>query len=188
MSTKEVSRVCPATGASPRKDRQRVQMAKHLYSLTARVFRFATNNGTPTTVENPSGKFVLEDSVDCTIATIATSSYSRVSSLYGSSRCKQTMLFANFADIASLKRECNNAHSHEPWRRVRNQWATSLEVEYPHGLCVEWANGFIQLMLDAGAVNLDDSLVALALLTDGRTARTCPNSVKQNKRGLLPCR
>ena len=36
------------------KDLQRVQMANRLYSLTARVFRYATENGIPTTIENPS--------------------------------------------------------------------------------------------------------------------------------------
>ena len=137
---------------------QRVQMANRLYSLTQWI--------APLLQLPQAHKVVFHH---C---------------MYGSTRRKQTMLLANFADIASLKRECNNAHSHEPWGRVRNQWATSLEVEYPHGLCVEWANVFIRLMLDAGAVPLDDSLIGIDDFSS-RQARAISTTQPRGK-GLPP--
>lgn len=115
------------------RDRQRVDMANCLYDLTARVFRYATDNGTPTTVENPSRSLFWKTQW---IAPLLRLPEAHVvlfhHCMYGSSRRKQTMLLANFESITSLNRECDNAHHHESWGRVRNRWATSLEIGRAH--------------------------------------------------------
>ena len=167
------------------KDRQRVVMANCLYNLTARVFRYATNNGIPTTIENPARSLFWKTQWIAPLLQLAEAHVVLFHHcMYGSSRRKQTMLLANFEKITSLKRECDDAHQHESWGRVRNRWATSLEVEYPHGLCVEWANVFIDLMLKAGALPQHSSLMELGDFSS-KQARAVSTAQPRGK-GLPP--
>ena len=120
------------------------------------------NNGIPATMENPARSLFWKTKWIAPLMTLKQAHTVLFHHcMYGSSRKKQTMLLANFANILSLQRECDGAHSHEPWGRVHNRWATSLEVQYPHGLCVQWTNVFVDLMLKAGALPPHGSLTGL---------------------------
>ena len=51
-------------------------------------------------------------------------------------------------------RQCDGAHPHLPWGHTGAQWATSLEVEYPHALCHTIAQVCHRLLLEVGVVDV----------------------------------
>ena len=56
-----------------------------------------------------------------------------------SKRRKRTKLLVNHCCFSHFRRECENAHEHDAWGTRPQGGATAHEVEYPHGLCREWA-------------------------------------------------
>ena len=68
------------------------------------------------------------------------------SCMYGGKRRKSTA-FLNFS-APNLMRECDNSHNHLPWGLVQTEssselkFSTSLETEYPAGLCKQLALAF----------------------------------------------
>jgi len=56
--------------------------------------------------------------------------------MYNAPRKKRTKLICNHPTFTGLAVDCTGDHEHLPWGRQHDKWATSLEVEYSHALCV----------------------------------------------------
>lgn len=81
--------------------------------------------------------------------------------MYGAPRKKHTKFLCNHPAFHALARQfqpfllCNHgAHPHLPWGHTGAQWATSLEVEYPHALCHTIAQVCHRLLLEVGVVDV----------------------------------
>eukprot|EP00435_Cladocopium_sp_Y103_P069804 s179_g34.t1 len=77
---------------------------------------------------------------------------------YGSQRKKRTKLLANHGSFRHLNRDCDESHEHLPWGHTPQGWATAMEVEYPLGLCREWASCLREILLAHGATDVPTSL------------------------------
>ena len=75
------------------------------------------------------------------------------------------MLLSSFPEIQQLHRLCDDKHVHASWGKVRNQWATSLEVEYPTLLCRHCAAVVVDVLLSLGSVALPDTITQLTAFT-----------------------
>ena len=89
------------------------------------------------------------------------------SCMYGGKRKKRTSFLLNF-HAPNLLLECDDKHSHLPWGLVQDEhklseikFSTSLETEYPSGLCKQLAMAFVDKLQQQGkhmalsAVSLD---------------------------------
>ena len=86
--------------------------------------------------------------------------------MYNAPRKKRTKLLCNHPTFTGLALDGTGDHEHLPWGRQHNKWATSLEVEYPHALCVAMARLCKRLLLqnsvqDVPAQLLGDDSVSL---------------------------
>ena len=63
------------------------------------------------------------------------------------------------SNISIAHRDCDDNHTHEPWGHTPNGWATSLEVEYPTGLCREWAQCLRLAAVQHGAIDLPNEML-----------------------------
>ena len=126
---------------------QRVSFANILYEFTANVMDLCTSLNKPCMVENPrnslfwftsmwsechsSQQHYIQDHQAC---------------MYGAKRAKWTRLVANFEEVHTICKVCDNSHKHEAWGVIHNGrkriYATSLEVHYPQGLCVAICHAF----------------------------------------------
>ena len=89
--------------------------------------------------------------------------------MYGGKRKKRTSFLLNF-HAPNLLLECDDKHSHLPWGLVQDEhklseikFSTSLETEYPSGLCKQLAMAFVDKLQQQGkhmalsAVSLDQA-------------------------------
>ena len=71
------------------------------------------------------------------------------SCMYGGKRRKSTAFLMNF-EATNLMKECDDNHTHLPWGMVQNDnaneltFSTSLETEYPAGLCKQLVIAFAE--------------------------------------------
>eukprot|EP00435_Cladocopium_sp_Y103_P014075 s1805_g3.t1 len=139
------------------KDRARVQTANILYRLTAEILVYCTLNGILCSVENPARSLMWQTShwqgpVHPYKHLLQEVLFHHCA--FGATRRKRTKLVVNHACYAHLNKDCDNSHPHEGWGYTPKGWATALEVEYPHGLCKEWAACLRQALLHHGAVEV----------------------------------
>eukprot|EP00435_Cladocopium_sp_Y103_P066237 s1265_g28.t1 len=147
---------------SPR-DQARVDTANLPYKLSGEILAYATAQGILCTLENPARSHMWNTSfLQDQIAPIQAQLYNILfhHCAFGSKRRKRTKLLANHLCFQHLCRECDGAHEHLPCGYTPQGWATALEVEYPIGLCREWANCLREVLLAHGALDLPQSLQA----------------------------
>eukprot|EP00435_Cladocopium_sp_Y103_P025259 s2284_g6.t1 len=139
----------------------RVDTANILYQLSGQIMTYATQHGILCTLENPARSHMWNTSflVD-QLRPIQNQLYEILfhHCAYGSQRKKRTKLLVNHERFRHLSRDCDESHEHLPWGHTPQGWATAMEVEYPVGLCREWASCLREILLTHGATDVPASL------------------------------
>ena len=169
----------------------RVEAANVLYQFVCDVFMECQKCNVACAVENPLNSLFWETTPwkDLQAATQIFFQCHQAC-MYGSRRPKWTMLAANFAQISSINKTCDNSHTHEPWgvRRFgqKRVFATSLEVHYPKGLCEAITNAFMLRFAEWG-LQVDESpqLQQTAAATTFKQTAKSLNLVPQYKNKLI---
>ena len=136
----------------------KVMTANKLYAFARRVIDLCNERGIPFVCENPrrslmwlTDPFMLLPS-NCHFQHIH-------SCMYGGKRKKRTSFLMNF-HAANLLLECDDSHTHLPWGLVEQsvgseiKFSTSLETEYPSGLCRQLALAFVDRLQQQGKMLL----------------------------------
>eukprot|EP00435_Cladocopium_sp_Y103_P044001 s1511_g12.t1 len=139
------------------KDRARVQTANILYRFTAEVMAYCTLHGILCSIENPARSFMwqtshLQEPIQHLVNQLLEVLFHHCA--FGATRKKRTKLLVNHSCFLHLNRECSNDHQHDGWGYTSKGWATALEVEYPHGLCKEWALCYRHALLQHSAIDV----------------------------------
>ena len=79
--------------------------------------------------------------------------------MYNAPRKKRTKLICNHPTFTGLAVDCTGDHEHLPWSRQHDKWATSLEVEYSHALCVAIARLCKRFLLQSGVQDVPAQLL-----------------------------
>ena len=136
----------------------KVLAANRLYAFARKVMDLCERKGIPCICENPRRSLMWM--TDPFLQLPDTFRFQHVHScMYGGKRKKRTS-FLNF-HAANLLLECDESHPHLPWGMVAQtagsemKFSTSLETEYPSGLCRQLAIAFLeQLQRDGKNVSL----------------------------------
>ena len=136
-------------------DFERVGAANILYQFVCDVFRECQIYNVACAVENPLNSLFWSTTPWCDLHSSTTVFYqTHQACMYGSKRPKWTMLAANFKQIESVNKTCDQSHTHERWgvQRLGNKriFATSLEVHYPKALCDAISNAFMLRFAELG--------------------------------------
>ena len=164
-------------------DARRVRSANALYHLSGQVLAYCCRHGILCTIENPSRSFAWQTSHLRQPLKPWASSLTAVHfhhCMFGSTRRKATKLLCNHAGFTRLSLQCDDGHPHEPWGRVRNGWATALEVAYPGPLCRAWALVVRDILHEHQAVSITE--LASQHLQLNCAARSAYNSQPRGKR------
>ena len=121
-------------------DKDRVDKANSLYSITSRLADFAFENGLFFFIENPFTSVYWKTSAFRSIQRLDEMFFqAHVACAYGSRRPKRTMVASNLPEVEMLCHGCPGNHTHLKWGQVtvkgKNVFATSTEKHYPSGLC-----------------------------------------------------
>ena len=103
---------------------------------------YATKNGILASLENPAKSHMwntsfLNNALQPVLQHLQDVAFHHC--MFGARRRKRTKLLVNHPCFQHLAPDCDNSHPHDGWGRTPVGCATALEVEYPHGLCKEWA-------------------------------------------------
>ena len=150
-------------------DLQWVLSANALYKLSAEIFQWCTLHGILCSLENPARSYMWDTSFLKALdgqTQLAMHAVYFHHCMYNAPRKKRTKLLCNHPTFTGLALDCTGDHELLPWGRQHNKWATSLEVEYPHALCVAMARLCKRLLLqnsvqDVPAQLLGDDSVSL---------------------------
>lgn len=124
----------------------KVQTANRLYSFTRKVINVCIRKGIPFICENPRRSLMWKTDPFLDLPGECKFQYVH-SCMYGGKRRKSTAFLMNFS-ASNLMEECDNSHNHLPWGLVQTElsselkFSTSLETEYPSGLCKQLALAF----------------------------------------------
>ena len=137
----------------------KVLAANKLYAFARKVMDLCERKGIPFICENPRRSLMWM--TDPFLQLPDTFRFQHVHScMYGGKRKKRTSFLMNF-HAANLLLECDESHPHLPWGMVAQtagsemKFSTSLETEYPSGLCRQLAIAFIeQLQRDGKNISL----------------------------------
>ena len=132
----------------------KVLAANKLYAFARKVMDLCERKGIPFICENPRRSLMWM--TDPFLQLPGTFRFQHVHScMYGGKRKKRTSFLMNF-HAANLLLECDESHPHLPWGMVAQpagsemKFSTSLETEYPSGLCRQLALAFIEQLQRAG--------------------------------------
>ena len=148
------------------RNQARVTTANILYQLSGEIMAYCTMHGIICSLENPARSHMWNTSFLCRPLEPVRHMLAEVlfhHCMFGAKRRKSTKLVVNHNCFQHLSRSCDGSHEHDRWGRTPQGWATALEVEYPHGLCREWAACLRQALLAHGA---SDVPVDMQLDTD----------------------
>lgn len=139
------------------RDRARVDTANQLYKLSGEILAFCTMHGILCSLENPARSHMwkttyLNDPIEGLWPQLREVLFHHC--MFGSRRRKRTKLLVNHPCYTHLCRECDGSHEHDAWGYTPTGWATAHEVEYPHGLCKEWAACLRVTLLAHGALDV----------------------------------
>ena len=145
----------------PAKDQARVDTANTLYKLSGEILAFTTARGILCSLENPLRSHMwntsfLRNAIDHLSQQLFKVQFHHC--MFGGRRRNRTQLLVNQECYKHLQRNCDETHTHEPWGRTSLGWATSLEVEYPHALCREWATCLRHAAVQHGALDMPDEM------------------------------
>ena len=134
----------------------KVLAANKLYAFARKVMDLCDQKGIPFICENPRRSIMWL--TDPFVQLPDSFRFQHVHScMYGGKRKKRTSFLMNF-HAANLLLECDDSHSHLPWGMVEQpagseiKFSTSLETEYPTGLCRQLANAFVEQLKKDGKV------------------------------------
>ena len=133
-------------------DKRRGGLANELYMQCAKIFEHCTRVGILCTIENPGNSYFWSTTFMTELA-VGHKDVFLHHCMFGSERKKLARLRANFEQLEIIGVRCDDQHIHAKWGLVKSNWATSLEVEYPHALCKAWARVFVDTILELGAVS-----------------------------------
>ena len=142
----------------------KVLAANKLYAFARKVMDLCERKGIPFICENPRRSLMWM--TDPFLQLPGTFRFQHVHScMYGGKRKKRTSFLMNF-HAANLLLECDESHPHLPWGMVAQpagsemKFSTSLETEYPSGLCRQLALAFIeQLQRDGKNLSLSSGQI-----------------------------
>ena len=142
----------------------KVLAANKLYAFARKVMDLCERKGIPFICENPRRSLMWM--TDPFLQLPGTFRFQHVHScMYGGKRKKRTSFLMNF-HAANLLLECDESHPHLPWGMVAQpagsemKFSTSLETEYPNGLCRQLALAFIeQLQRDGKNLSLSSGQI-----------------------------
>ena len=129
-------------------DFERVCKANKLYCFTSKAVKFALQHGLIIAVENPLNSMFWLTSFWQEVAHLL-SYFVHHACAYGSDRKKATQVASNSDAFANLTALCPGDHTHKPWGIdfSTKQFATSIETEYPTGLCKAIAHIFASILI-----------------------------------------
>ena len=82
------------------------------------------------------------------------------SCMFGGMRPKATKIMTSMVQLCALSRSCDHSHPHLAWgKSPSGSWATSSEVEYPHGLCKAWADILVETLQREGRTPCDQDVL-----------------------------
>ena len=135
--------------------RQKVKAANRLYKFARTVIDVCVEKDIPVICENPRRslmwltEYFRDLPAQCLFQHIH-------SCMYGGKRKKRTSFLMNFK-ASNLLLECDGQHPHLPWGMVQTpgapselKFSTSLETEYPSGLCKQLATAFMEQLQKRG--------------------------------------
>ena len=142
----------------------KVVTANKLYVFARKVMDLCERKGIPFICENPRRSLMWM--TDPFLKLPDTFRFQHVHScMYGGKRKKRTSFLMNFHAV-NLLLECDESHPHLPWGMVAQQdgsemkFSTSLETEYPTGLCRQLALAFLeQLQRDGKSLSLSSGQI-----------------------------
>ncbi|CAL1168692.1 unnamed protein product, partial [Cladocopium goreaui] len=132
----------------------KVQAANRLYSFARRVISLCVDLDIPVICENPRRSLMWKTDYFSDLPSVCRFQHIH-SCMYGGKRKKRTSFLLNF-HAQNLLLECDDKHQHLPWGLVQDdvsseiKFSTSLETEYPAGLCKQLASAFLDRMLQQG--------------------------------------
>ena len=150
-------------------DLQQVLSANALHKFSAEIFQWCTLHGILCSLENPARSYMWDTSFLKALdgqTQLAMHAVYFHHCMYNAPRKERTKLLCNHSTFTGFALDCTGDHEHLPWGRQHNKWPTSLEVEYPHALCVAMARLCKRLVLqnsvqDVPAQLLGDDSVSL---------------------------
>ncbi|CAL1158015.1 unnamed protein product, partial [Cladocopium goreaui] len=132
----------------------KVQAANRLYSFARRVIDLCVAMDIPVICENPRRSLMWNTDYFSDLPSVCRFQHVH-SCMYGGKRKKRTSFLLNF-HAQNLLLECDDKHQHLPWGLVQDnalseiKFSTSLETEYPSGLCKQLASAFVDRLLQQG--------------------------------------
>jgi len=135
-------------------DRLKISKANKLYHLTAKLVRWAVQEGCLFCVENPQFSLFWQTTFMQDVLTLMQFTTFQACR-YGSTRPKRTMLAFNAEEFATLNEMCDGetaSHKHDKWGLAMNgtTFATSLETAYPMKLARNIALKFVAALQRLG--------------------------------------
>ena len=132
----------------------KVAAANKLYTFARRVINLCNERGIPFVCENPRRSLMWW--TDPFLMLPRNCHFQHIHScMYGGKRRKRTSFLMNF-HAANLLLECDDNHPYLPWGVVEQsvgseiKFSTSLETEYPSGLCRQLAVAFMDRLQQQG--------------------------------------
>ena len=128
-------------------DRVKISKANRLYHLTARLVRWAVDEGCLICIENPQFSFLWQTTFMQEVMHLLKFTIFQ-SCRYGGTRPKRTMLAFNTEEFATINKMCTGVtgkHQHEKWglSGPDRQFATASEAAYPMTLARTIAAAFV---------------------------------------------
>ena len=167
----------------------RVSLANKLYYLTAKLVKWAVEQGCIFVVENPQFSLFWATSFWTEVAHLAMYSVFH-SCQYGSKRKKKTMLAFNSPEFAVISARCpgqSAKHKHAQWGiNSQNGFATAEETAYPMGLARLIAVVFVRILLKHGISPLPDSLEQVQQCSLQSLQRMRASTGQQSRSSRIP--
>ena len=132
----------------------KVMTANRLYAFARRVIDLCVEMDIPVICQNPRRSLMWLTDPFLNLPAVCRFQHVHAC-MYGGKRKKRTSFLLNFA-APNLLMECDGSHDHLPWGLVQTDdrsdltFSTSLETEYPSGLCKQLASAFSDRLQQQG--------------------------------------
>eukprot|EP00435_Cladocopium_sp_Y103_P066897 s26_g29.t1 len=133
-------------------DRMKVTAANRLYERMGKLIQWLDSVGVAWVVENPTNSYLWELEYFAYAVQHGTFAHCHACA-FGSTRPKKTSFLSNMQCISMMQLFCEDAppHEHEPWGRAADgTFATSLEAQYPDGMCEQLVKFLDELCFNKG--------------------------------------
>eukprot|EP00435_Cladocopium_sp_Y103_P038385 s723_g10.t1 len=133
-------------------DRLKVNAANRLYERMGKFIQWLDSIGIAWVVENPTNSYLWELEYFAYAVQHGTFAHCHACA-FGSTRPKKTSFLSNMKCISLMQLFCEDVppHEHEPWGRAADgTFATSLEAQYPQGMCEQLVKFLDELCFNKG--------------------------------------